>query len=207
MNDKFVESAFWDDRYRQNEFAYGSSPNDFLREHSVHFSKKGTAVLTLGEGEGRNAVFLAQMGCIVRGVDFSPAGREKALQLAKRRRVEIDYMVADLTEYEMGTNAWDGVVSIFCHLSDKDRPALFSSISRALKPGGIFLLESYNRQQLDFGTGGPRDGSFLLSLDELENAFPSFEILVGQEIERAVVEGTHHQGRSSVTQFIARNPI
>jgi SAM-dependent methyltransferase len=203
MSRAFTESEYWDERYRDEGYFYGFSPNDFLREH-VGLFRAGDRVLSLAEGEGRNAVFLAQQGCQARGVDFSERGYEKAMALAQRQGVTIEYDVADLTQYEMGDAKWDGVVSIFCHLSESDRPALYAAIKRGLKPGGIFLLESYNKRQLEFGTGGPKDVSHLVSLADLTGAFDDFEILLARDIVRDVQEGTHHNGAGSVTQFIAR---
>jgi SAM-dependent methyltransferase len=203
MTQTFTESEYWDERYRDEAYFYGFSPNDFLREHAGLF-KAGDRVLSLAEGEGRNAVFLAQRGCKVRGVDFSARGYEKAMELARRQVVSIEYDVADLTQYNMGDAQWDGVVSIFCHLSERDRPALYRSIKRGLKPRGVFLLESYNKQQLDFGTGGPKEISHLVSLSDLTGAFGDFEILLARDILRDVQEGTHHNGAGSVTQFIVR---
>jgi len=205
MAQPFAGSEFWDTRYREKEYVYGVSPNDFLRGHAALF-KAGDQVLSLAEGEGRNAVFLAQQGCQVRGVDFSTEGRNKALRLAHTQGVKIDYDVADLTQYEMGEAKWDGIVSIFCHLVDRVRPALYRSIKRGLKPGGVFFLESYNKKQLEHDTGGPRDAAHLPSLEELKGAFDDFEITLAQEIEREVQEGPHHHGLGSVTQFIARRP-
>lgn len=202
MKQNFTNSAFWDDRYQDEEYIYGQHPNDFLRDNANLF-KNGDTVLTLAEGEGRNAVFLAQHGCQVRSVDFSVAGRAKTLQLAQKQEVSVDYDVADITQYDMGYAKWDGIVSIFCHLSESNRSALYQSIEQALKPGGIFLLESYNKKQLEFDTGGPRELSYLLSLYELKKAFKNFEMIVAQDVERAIVEGNSHNGISSVTQFIA----
>lgn len=205
MAQPFAGPEFWDTRYREKEYVYGVSPNDFLRGHAALF-KPGDHVLSLAEGEGRNAVFLAQQGCQVRGVDFSTEGRDKALRLAHKQGVNIDYDVADLTQYEMGEARWDGIVSIFCHLVDRVRPALYRSIKRGLKPGGVFLLESYNKKQLEYDTGGPRDAAHLPSLEELKDAFDDFEIILAQEIEREIQEGPYHHGLGSVTQFIARRP-
>ena len=206
MKQTFTNSAFWDDRYQDEEYIYGQHPNDFLRDNANLF-KNGDTVLTLAEGEGRNAVFLAQHGCKVRGVDFSVTGRAKTLQLAQKQEVSVDYDVADLTEYDMGYAKWDGIVSIFCHLSESNRSALYQSIEQALKPGGIFLLESYNKKQLEFDTGGPRELSHLLSLYELKKAFENFEMIVATDVERTIVEGNSHNGISSVTQFIARKSM
>lgn len=119
----------------------------------------------------------------------------------------MDYDVADLTQYDLGRAKWDGIVSIFCHLPENNRPALYQSIQQALKPGGIFLLESYNKEQLEFGTGGPQKASYLLLLHELEKAFENFEKILFQDVDRVIVEGKFHNGISSVTQFIARKPM
>ena len=206
MKQTFTNSAFWDDRYQDDKYIYGQHPNDFLRDNATLF-KNGDTVLTLAEGEGRNAVFLARYGCKVRGVDFSVAGRGKTLQLAQKQGVTVDYDIADLTQYDMGYAQWDGIVSIFCHLSENNRSALYQSIEQALKPGGIFLLESYNKKQLEFDTGGPRELSHLLSLYELKKAFENFEMIVAQDVEREILEGNFHNGISSVTQFIARKSM
>lgn len=206
MEQTSTNSTSWNNRYESEEYIYGQHPNDFLRDHIALFDNGG-AVLTLAEGEGRNAVFLAQHGCQVRSVDFSIVGRRKTLQLAQKQRVMVDYDVADLTQYNLGRAKWDGIISIFCHLPENNRPALYQSVEQALKPGGIFLLESYNKEQLELGTGGPKKASYLLSLHELEKAFENFEKILSQDVERAIVEGKFHSGVSSVTQFIARKPM
>lgn len=201
-----VKAEFWNERYRGEEYAYGAEPNDFLRAHAGLFGK-GARILSLAEGEGRNAVFLAQQGCFVRGVDFSKEGQRKALRLAASRGVAIEYELADLTQYDPGEQIWDGVVSVFCHMAEHERPALYRRVAAALKPGGIFLLESYNKGQLELGTGGPKDASYLLAKEDLDLAFEGFEILLSHDLFRTVEEGEHHRGRSSVTQFLARKPL
>ncbi|MCC7339941.1 MAG: class I SAM-dependent methyltransferase [Bryobacterales bacterium] len=200
-----TNADFWNERYKGEDYAYGSEPNDFLREHASIFGESAR-VLSLGEGEGRNAVFLAQRGLRARGLDFSEEGQRKALRLAKARGVTIEYELADLGHYEMKEGIWDGVVSVFCHPPEKERPELFRSVISGLKPGGVFLLESYNKAQLALGTGGPKDAACLLSREELEDAFRGFEILLSRDLVRTIKEGSHHDGTSSVTQFIARKP-
>jgi SAM-dependent methyltransferase len=196
---------FWNDRYKREDYVYGSAPNDFLHEHASLFPA-GSRIVSLAEGEGRNAVFLARQGHLVRGLDFSEEGQRKALRLAEAHGVQIEYELADLCRYDLGEAAWDGVVSVFCHLSEDDRPGLFRALKRALRPGGIFLLESYNKEQLPLGTGGPKDAAYLLSKIELEQTFQDFEILLCQDLLRMIEEGDHHSGTGSVTQFIARKP-
>lgn len=201
----FTGADFWNARYKTEAYLYGAEPNDFLREHAGLF-RLGDRVLSLAEGEGRNAVFLAEQGCSVRGVDFSPEGQTKALALAKARGVAIDYVLADLTRYDMGCDAWDGIVSIFCHMSSHDRPPLYAAIKAALKPGGIFVLEGYNAAQLSCCTGGPKDADYLTSLDMLIDAFKGFKIVLARDTVHDIREGLGHTGSGSVTQFIVRKP-
>lgn len=206
MTQAFAGSEFWNERYQSKNYMYGSEANDFLRAQA-HRIRPGGTVLSLAEGEGRNAVYLAQEGCAVRGVDFSANGRDKALALAQLQGAAIQYDLADLTTYAMGVAQWDAVVSIFCHLHQTERVAVYQSVKQALKPGGVFIFEAYNKRQLDYGTGGPGDVSYLASLGQLRKVFEGFEIMLAQDTVREVNEGTHHTGLSAVTQFIARKPV
>lgn len=119
----------WNERYDTEEFVYGLAPNDFLRD-SVHCLPAGK-ILCLAEGEGRNSVFLAGLGYQVTAVDSSEVGLAKALKLATSRRVSIDTEVADLADYRFASEAWEGVVSIFCHLPGRIRRGHFT---KALLP-------------------------------------------------------------------------
>lgn len=199
-------AQFWNARYHGEDYVYGREANDFLRAQASLLSA-GDKVLCLAEGEGRNSVFLAQQDCDVRGVDFSAEGKSKALKLAQDNHVQIAYDVADLSLYDLGDQQWDAVVSIFCHPPEAVRRSLYTRIRRALKPGGIFILESYNKSQLAHGTGGPQDAALLVNLDDLIAAFDGFEILRAQDLERPIHEGAHHNGPSAVSQFIARRPV
>lgn len=205
MAQHFSGSEFWDERFQDGEYMYGTQVNDFLQEQAFHLAR-GSRVLTLAEGEGRNAVYLAEQGCHVRGVDFSAKGREKALKLANERNVEIEYELADLTSHQIGNSEWDAIVSIFCHLHENERPKLYQSVKQALKPGGLFIQEVYNKRQLEYATGGPGDAIHLGSLRELEEAFDGFEIVLARDTIREIHEGDYHFGLSSVTQFIIRKP-
>ncbi len=203
MTQPFTQAAFWDERFQGEAYAYGLDPNDFLREHAALFHS-GARILSLAEGEGRNAVFLADRQCEVRCVDYSEAGRRKALELARKRGVDLEYDLADLTTYNMQQAQWDGVISIFCHLADHQRPALFDAVKQSLKPGGVFLMEAYNPGQLAYNSGGPKALSHLPSLQELNQAFSDYEIILARDLERDIHEGPAHDGLSSVVQFIAR---
>ena len=191
----------WDERYAVEEYVYGMEPNTFLAEHAQMLAGP---VLSLAEGEGRNAVFLATEGLDVLGVDASEVGLMKARKLAAFHGLAIRTQQGDLASYEPPAESFGAVVSIFAHLPSDVRERLYPLVERSLKPGGIFLLEAYTPEQLPRGTGGPKDPDMLLNQADLEHAFPNCEVLLAREVEREVVEGSLHTGMASVVQFIAR---
>ncbi|KKW69347.1 SAM-dependent methyltransferase [Lampropedia cohaerens] len=196
-------STHWDDRYSGAAFFYGTAPNDFLAEH--HRLLAGP-VLSLSEGEGRNAVFLAQRGLDVLGVDLSEVGLRKAEQLAAERGVHIRTLCADLATYTPQAEQFGAVISIFAHLPSSLRQRLYPLVVRSLKPGGIFLLEAYSLDQLPRSTGGPKDADMLMSVDKIRAEWPTLEPLLLRETEREVREGQGHTGLAAVVQFIGRKP-
>jgi SAM-dependent methyltransferase len=191
----------WNERYASDEFAYGTEPNSFLVQNAKLLSGP---VLSLAEGEGRNAVFLASLGLDVLGVDGSEVGLAKAQRLAASKGLAIRTEVADLTTYEPPENFYGSVISISAHLPSDARKRLYPLVERSLKPGGIILLEAYTKAQLARHTGGPKDPDMLMDRAELEKQFPNCDPILSQEIEREVIEGTFHTGLASVVQFIAR---
>ena len=191
----------WNERYGSNEFAYGTEPNSFLVENAKLLTGP---VLSLAEGEGRNAVFLASLGLDVLGVDGSEVGLAKAQQLAELKGVSITTEVADLATYEPPANCYGSVVSISAHLPPDVRRRLYLLVEQSLKPGGIILLEAYSKSQLSRNTGGPKDPDMLMTAEDLVKEFPNCEVVLCQEIEREVVEGEFHTGLASVVQFIGR---
>ncbi len=195
----------WDDRYSRSEFFYGSEPNDFLVEQSGTIPVGGS-VLCLAEGEGRNAVYLAQQGFKVTGVDGSAVGLEKAQRLAAERGVQIQTVVSDLADYDMGVACWDAIVSIWCHLPQPLRTAVHQQAVRALRPGGVFILEAYNPEQLTYKTGGPPTVDLLMTVQDLRNELAGLDLTIAQEVVRDVHEGAGHDGPSAVTQILGVKP-
>ena len=193
----------WDARYAEEGWAFGTEPNDFLREQAHHLAPGGR-VLCLAEGEGRNAVWLAQQGFDVTGVDLASHGLDKAQRLAAERGVHLTTVVADLASFEFGSAAWDGIVSIFAHVPPEVRQRVHAQVLTALKPGGILLLEAYRPQQLEHGTGGPPDEARMLDLERLRPELGTLEWLLAREVERDVIEGRYHTGRASTVQLVAR---
>ncbi len=195
----------WDERYNSDEYAYGKEPNQFL-EKNYGAIPKGM-VLSLAEGEGRNAVFLAKQGYSVTAVDGSAVGLKKAEKLAKENGVEINLVHADLAEYEIGENCWDGIISIFCPLPSVQRKLLHKKVIAGLKPGGVFLVEAYTPEQLKYGTGGGKSADTMTTKKSLVHDLEGLKFTLLTELERNVIEGAYHTGVGAVIQAIALKEI
>ncbi|MEZ4364511.1 MAG: class I SAM-dependent methyltransferase [Kofleriaceae bacterium] len=193
----------WDERYGEAGFAYGDAPNDFLAAQAARLPPGG-AILSLAEGEGRNAVYLAGLGLRVTGVDASSVGLAKARELAAARGVTIETVVSDLADFDLGVDRWDGIVSIWCHTPAPLRARLHRAAVAALRPGGVFILEAYTPKQLEYKTGGPRTAELLMSLGALREELAGLELLHAEETVREVHEGRYHDGMSAVVQVVAR---
>jgi len=190
----------WNERYSQLEYAFGIQPNDFLVEVSQQIPSG--RVLCLGEGECRNAVYLAQQGYQVTAVDASAVGLEKAQKLAAKKSVTIETIVADLADFVVQPNAWDGIVSIFCHLLPSLRAQTHRQAVAGLRSQGVFILEAYTFHQLDFKTGGSPRVELMMDLTILRRELKGLVFNHAVELEREIQEGQFHQGRSAVVQVL-----
>lgn len=190
----------WNERYRSKEYVYGTEPNDFLKENYKKIPKG--KVLCLAEGEGRNAVFLAEQGYDVTAIDSSIVGLEKAEKLAHKRRVKIECIHGDLEHFEIESDYWDGIISIYCHLPVELRKKVNSSIEEGLKKNGVFLIEGYSPNQLKYCTGGPQSEEMMITKKILKSELPNLTFTHLEELEREVIEGKLHTGLSAVVQGI-----
>lgn len=194
----------WDERYGSEEYVYGKDPNEFLA-NAVENIPKGK-VLCVAEGEGRNAVFLAEQGYEVTAVDASSVGLAKARKLAEERGVNITTIVSDLADFNIDPDSWDGVVSIFAHVPPLLRKQLHSKIVKGLRPGGVLVLESYRPDQLKYKTGGPPTAEFMMTLEGLEEELTGLAFEYAVELDRDVIEGKFHTGKGAVVQIIGKKP-
>ncbi len=201
----------WDERYSDDEYVYGTAPNTFLASMVDHIpcnhnhGSRGK-VLSLAEGEGRNAVFLAEHGCFVTAVDASRVGLTKAEKLAKARGVVIKIIHSDLAHLDIEPESWDAIISIFCHVPSQLRKELHCKVVAGLRPGGVLILEAYTPSQLALKTGGPQDVDMTMSLAQLEKELAGLVFEHAKEMEREVVEGKFHTGKGAVVQIVARKP-
>lgn len=191
----------WDERYDGDEYAYGTEPNDFLRVVAPRLPVGRT--LCLGEGEGRNAVFLAGLGHEVTALDASAVGLEKTRRLAEAKGVTVRTVHADLADYGIEPEAWDVIVSIFCHLPPDLRRCVNEQVVVGLRRGGAFVLEAYTVRQLRLATGGPAAAEMMMSLADLREDLAGLRLDHAVELEREIHEGCFHSGTGAVVQVFA----
>lgn len=194
----------WEERFGVPEYVFGTEPNYFLAACKPLLPARGRA-LAVADGEGRNGVWLAEQGLDVLSLDFSPSAQAKARRLAQARGVALEIVRADVHEWDYPPDAFDLVVEIFTQFSTPaERERKWAGMRRTLKPGGLLILQGYTPKQLQYGTGGPKQVENLYTRAMLEAAFAGFEILLLEEEEREIHEGTSHGGMSAVINLVAR---
>jgi SAM-dependent methyltransferase len=196
----------WETRYALPEYAFGKDPNYFLASCKTLLPGSGR-VLAIADGEGRNGVWLAEQGLDVLSIDFSPSAQKKARTLAAERHVNVAFQQVDVHTWDYPEAAFDVVVEIFTQFSSPAERALkWAGMRRALKPGGLLIIQGYTPKQLEYGTGGPKQAENLYTRSMLEDDFRGYRDLNIVEEEREIYEGTSHSGMSAVINFTARKP-
>lgn len=198
---------FWNERYRQSEYIYGEAPNAFFK---AELDKLMPGKLLMpADGEGRNGVYAATQGWDVCAFDQSEAGQRKALQLAAKHGVQIDYIVASFGQLPYQPGQFDAIGLVFAHFPMPERKEFYRELISYLKPGGTIILESFSKNHLMHSdvnpkAGGPRDPNMLFSTAEAEAEFAPLETLFLEEMEVELLEGDHHVGMSSVIRYVGR---
>jgi len=205
----FDHEAHWSARYRAagDDYLFGTAPNRFLAQQEAYFSP-GMSVLTVADGEGRNAAWLAEQGCRVTATEISPVALEKAAKLARGRHLTVDFVLADILNWEWPQANYDAVVGIFIQFATPaERPRQIGGMQQAVKPGGLLFLHGYTPQQLEYKTGGPSAVENLYTEAMLRDLFTGWEILVLREYIDEISEGAAHAGKSALIDLVARKPV
>ena len=196
----------WNARFAREDFHFGEEPNAFLRAQA-RWLRPGGSVLCVADGEGRNSVWLAEQGFAVTAFDFAPNGVAKAKRLAQRRGVSVSHRVADIYTWPWAEARYDAVVAIFIQfLPPERRDSAFSGMKSAVEPGGVFLLEGYRPEQVDYGTGGPPKRENMYTREWVQRQFAGWEILVLAAYDAVIAEGQAHNGMSALIDVVARKP-
>ena len=198
---------FWDERYRTEAFVYGEAPNDFLKAQLQALTPG--AILFPAEGEGRNAVYAATLGWTVSAFDQSVEGQKKALRLAEKHGVALDYQVGEFVEIPYAPAQFDAIALIYAHFSADTKSAYHRMLDTYLSKGGTLIFEAYSKDHLRFieknnKVGGPRDPGMLFSPEEILADFPGYEVLELSQVELEQNEGMFHTGMGSVIRFVGR---
>ncbi len=193
----------WEGRYAAAGYVFGKEPNYFLASRRSMLPKQGK-VLAVADGEARNAVWLAQQGLEVLSLDFSPAAQEKGKKLAAERGASLKFELADVHTWPYPEAAFDVVVEIFTQFSTPAERALkWAGMRKALKPGGLLILQGYTPKQLQYATGGPKELENLYTREMLEQGFAGFKEVQFVEEELVMHEGDRHSGMSAVIGLTA----
>lgn len=196
----------WEARFASEEFRFGKEPNEFLVRCKPLLPRAGK-VLAVADGEGRNGVWLARQGLEVTSTDFSPSAQAKAKKLAAEHNVSVNFVEADAHEWAYPEEAFDVVAEIFTQFSTPDkRPKKWAGMRRALKRGGLLIIQGYTPKQLEYATGGPKNVEQLYTREMLEHAWGDFKDVKIVEEEREVQEGPGHSGMSAIIGLTARKP-
>lgn len=198
---------FWDERYSSIEFAYGEEANLYLKHHLSKIPIG--SILFPADGEGRNSVYAASLGWTVSAFDLSQEGKNKALLLAKKNNVSIDYQVGEFQSLNYIPEKFDAIALIYAHFPAILKSSYHKKLATYLRKNGILIFEAFSKKQIEYNTfnpkaGGPKDIEMLFSLEEIKSDFQDFEIIELEEKEIKLEEGLFHAGNSAVIRFVGR---
>ena len=194
----------WEARFSVGEYLFGERPNAYLASKAALLTK-GSRVLSIADGEGRNSVWLAQHGLQVDAFDFSPTAVSKAERLARRRGVHVNFNVCETFDWKWTASTYDAVAAIFIQFASAAvREKLFPLMEQTLKPGGLLILQGYRVEQLNFGTGGPPEIEHLYTEEIIRNVLKTMDILELRSYDEEVDEGKGHSGMSALMGVVAR---
>ena len=190
---------FWNERYSDSKYAYGTEPNAFFK--SQLDQRTAGRILLPAEGEGRNAVYAAKQGWEVVAFDQSEAGEKKAMKLAEAKQTSITYRIEDAMNFNEGT-AFDLLFYGFFHAPPVDLEPIYGHLNSFVKPGGLVLLEGFSTKNIGRGSGGPQNEAMLFSISRIESLLHNLKSLEVWEEEIILNEGPFHQGNARVIRAI-----
>ncbi|MBM9592145.1 class I SAM-dependent methyltransferase [Leptospira sp. 201903075] len=197
----------WDERYSREEFAYGESPNQYLKEQLDKL--KTGSILFPAEGEGRNAVYAAKIGWKTFAFDISVEGQKKAKLFAEKNKVSIDYQVGGIESLGYKPNQFDVIALIYAHFPAAVKSQYHQILDRLLKPNGYIIFEAFSKRHIDYlakdeKMGGPKEIDMLFSIEEIQSDFPNYHVIELKEAEVDLKEGEFHNGTGSVIRFVGQ---
>lgn len=187
-----LDAQHWNDYFAAEHPAFNTSPNSFLVE-MVKGRRPGKA-LDVAMGQGRNSLWLAEQGWDVTGFDIADRAVASANEQAEKVGVKIHTEVTTMEAFDYGENRWDLIL-----LSYAGAGPSADRIERALKPGGILVLEAFHEDALK----SMRIGGSLFKTGELPGMFPGLRTVLYQE---PIAKPDFAPKPSRVVRFCAMKP-
>jgi 2-polyprenyl-3-methyl-5-hydroxy-6-metoxy-1,4-benzoquinol methylase len=178
------QRELWNDRYRDKGAVWGAEPNQFVAEYLEDLEP--CRILDVGAGQGRNAIWLANRGHRVTAVDISDVAVAQAREIAREAGVEVEFIAADLAEWEPPTEAYDLVLLAYIQATAAERKLIHAKARRALAPGGRVFIIAHHLDNLDHGIGGPQSPDRLFDQDMMAEDFAGFTIEENRSVVRRV---------------------
>lgn len=191
---------YWNQRYKEKSFVYGEDPNLFFAEQLKKL-KPGKIILPC-EGEGRNAVFAANLNWEVQAFDLCAAAKMKSLELATKKDAQFEYMIGDAFEIEFEKGTADAIAFIYAHFPNEIRKPIHRKAISWLKPGGKIIIEAFHTGQINYNSGGPKEPSMLYSKENILNDFEDLQTEMIESIQIDLNEGQSHKGLADVIRYV-----
>jgi len=185
-----AQRSTWNEVFRQAT-GFNLKPNRFLMEVTQTLPR-GKA-LDVGVGQGRNAIALASQGWAVTGIDIADEGVRQTLATAKENGLTVDAQVQDARKWDWGTAQWDLICLIYEHGAE-----YVEQVTRALKPGGVLVLEYFHVD----ATKGSGAGGF--KSDEVPALFKALKTVRYEEVMDTADYGAPHPVK--LIRYVGRKP-
>ena len=194
----------WNERFATSDYVFGREPSQFVVRMESKLAR-GSRVLCIADGEGRNSVYLAGKGHKVDANDYAANAIAKAKKLAAEAAVELNFARVDLATFNWPQYQYDAVFAVFFQFAKPDfRDRIFAGLKRVVVPGGTIFLHGYTPKQLEYKTGGPPDAGRMYTEDLLHASFADCEIETLESYDTELQEGPGHNGMSALIDLVAR---
>lgn len=193
----------WNAKYAGNELVFGTTPNAFLTRQAPLYRKNGR-LLCVGDGEGRNGIWLAEQGFHVTSIDGAANGVRKAVAQAKIKGLQGRFhgICADLLTWDWPKGSFDGVACYHLYFMPDERRRMHQAMMDAIKTGGLFTLEVFHPDNVGRGCGGPKLKELCYTADDLATDFKNYTILHLEECERELAPSAFHNGGTGAVSRI-----
>ena len=174
-----MESGKWDEKYRATDRLWSVKPNLFVADRLSH-AKPGVG-LDLASGEGRNAIWLSELGWSMTAVDFS----EVAVERGRAASDTVGFVVADVLTWEPSIT-FDLVLITYLHLSEDLLGPVVEKACAWLEPDGEIFMIGHDRSNIEEGHGGPQVPEILWDVELIRSWLRRLTVIEAQVVRRPV---------------------